>query len=100
MSQTDNPFGESTGAAIIFGVTGGVMEAALRTAADVLSGKNLPNVKYESVRGLYGIKESTIKLGRDEEITLNVAVCHQMRNVREFLAQIEVGKKFTILWRL
>jgi sulfite reductase alpha subunit-like flavoprotein len=68
------------------------MEAALRTAADVLSGKNLTNVKYESVRGLYGIKKSTIKLGASDEISLNVAVCHQMRNVREFLAQIEERK--------
>lgn len=89
----DNPFGESTGAGMIFGVTGGVMEAALRTAADVLSGKNLSNVKYQSVRGLYGIKESTIHLGANDEISLNVAVCHQMRNVREFLAQIEEKKK-------
>ena len=89
----DNPFGESTGAAILFCVTGGVMEAALRTAADVLSGKNLENIKYESVRGLVGIKESTIDLGREGEIPLTVAVCHQMRNVREFLAQIEEKKK-------
>jgi NADH-quinone oxidoreductase subunit G len=89
----DNPLGESTGAAILFGVTGGVMEAALRTAADVLSGKNLEFIKYESVRGLVGIKESTIGLGREGEISLNVAVCHQMRNVREFLAQIEEKKK-------
>jgi len=89
----DNPFGESSGAAIIFGVTGGVMEAALRTAADVLSGKNVENVKYDSVRGLYGIKEAIIKLGPHDEIPLSVAVCHQMRNVRDFLAQIEEGKK-------
>ena len=61
------------------------MEAALRTAADVLSGKDLENVKYESVRGLYGIKESTINLGPKGEVSLNVAVCHQMRNVREFV---------------
>lgn len=88
----DNPFGESTGAAVIFGVTGGVMEAALRTAADVLSGKSLDNVKYDSVRGLFGIKESTLHLGLNEEISLNVAVCHQMRNVRDFLAQFEEGK--------
>ena len=74
----DNPFGESTGAAVIFGVTGGVMEAALRTAADVLSGKSLDAVTYESVRGLYGIKESTVQLGANNEISLNVAVCHQM----------------------
>lgn len=89
----DNPFGESTGAAVVFGVTGGVMEAALRTAADVLSGKSLENVQYNEVRGLLGIKESTVKLGVNGEISLNVAVCHQMRNVREFLSQLEQGKK-------
>ncbi len=89
----DNPFGESTGAAIIFGVTGGVMEAALRTAADVLSDKNIENVQYDAVRGLSGIKEATVQLGADNEISLNVAVCHQMRNVREFLSQIEHGEK-------
>jgi NADH-quinone oxidoreductase subunit G len=89
----DNPFGESTGAGVLFGVTGGVMEAALRTAADVLSGKEIENIKYEPVRGLTGIKESTVALGPANEISLNVAVCHQMRNVREFLAQIEEGEK-------
>lgn len=88
----DNPFGESTGAAIIFGATGGVMEAALRTAADVLHGCSLDDVKYDSVRGLNGIKESTVRLGRDKEIGLNVAVCHQMKNVREFLEKIETGE--------
>jgi len=88
----DNPFGESTGAAVIFGVTGGVMEAALRTAADVLSGKSLENVEYNAVRGLVGIKKATVNLGPNNEIALNAAVCHQMRNVREFLAQIEEGK--------
>jgi NADP-reducing hydrogenase subunit HndD len=89
----DNPFGESSGAGMIFGTTGGVMEAALRTAADVLSKKDLKNVTYNSVRGLAGIKESTIQLGPNEEIALSIAVCHQMRNVREFLAQVEEGKK-------
>jgi iron only hydrogenase large subunit-like protein len=89
----DNPFGESTGAAIIFGATGGVMEAALRTAADVLHGSSLDDVKYDSVRGLFGIKESTVRLGRDKEVALSVAVCHQMKNVREFLQQIEIGEK-------
>lgn len=89
----DNPFGESSGAAILFGATGGVMEAALRTAADVLSHKNLESINYESVRGLTGIKESTVNLGPKGEIPLNIAVCHQMRNVREFLAQIEEGEK-------
>ena len=85
----DNPLGESTGAAILFGVTGGVMEAALRTAADVLSNKSLENIRYEQIRGLVGIKESTLPLGPKGEINLNIAVCHQMRNVRDFIAQLE-----------
>lgn len=88
-SSYDNPFGEATGAAAIFGATGGVMEAALRTAADVLSGRPLQDVKYETVRGLLGIKASKVKLGGTEgnKVSLNVAVSHQMGNVREFLAQ-------------
>jgi len=86
----DNPFGESTGAAILFGATGGVMEAALRTAADVISHESLVDVNYESVRGLTGIKESTVVLGK---ASLNVAVCHSTRNVREFLATVEEHKK-------
>jgi NADP-reducing hydrogenase subunit HndD len=85
----DNPFGESTGAAVIFGVTGGVMEAALRTAADVLSSKDLQQVNYEPVRGLLGIKEATVNVGPNEETPVTVGVVHQMRNVREYLAQLE-----------
>jgi NADH-quinone oxidoreductase subunit G len=84
----DDPLGEGTGAAVIFGVTGGVMEAALRTAADVLCGKKIQKVEYEAVRGLYGIKKSTVQLGAENEISLNVAVCHQMKNVRNFIDQI------------
>lgn len=95
-STYDNPLGDATGAGAIFGVTGGVTEAALRTSADILSGKALQNVKYESVRGLLGIKESKVELGSRGEknhTTLNLAVCHQMGNVREFLDRIENGNK-------
>jgi flavodoxin len=88
----DNPFGEGTGAAVLFGATGGVMEAALRTAADVLNGQSLDQIKYDAVRGLNGIKESSVMLGPNKEIQLNVAACHQMRNVREFLERIEAGE--------
>jgi len=96
----DNPLGESSGAAAIFGVTGGVMEAALRTAADILTGQDLPNVKYEEVRGLDGIKNSTVTLQRrgntrkddKDAISLHVAVCHQTKNIREFLTKIERGQ--------
>lgn len=72
------------------------MEAALRTAADVLSGGDLQDVRYESVRGMLGIKESKVRLDvtGGNDIILNVAVCHQMKNAREFLAQIEKGNQF------
>lgn len=66
---------------------------ALRTAADVLSGSDLLNVDYHEVRGLVGIKESTVNLGKAGEIGLNVAVCNQMKHVREFLDQIETGDR-------
>ena len=95
-AEYDNPFGDSTGAAAIFGVTGGVAEAALRTAADVFTGQSLSNVTYETVRGLSGIKEAAISLTRSAEndsIDLNLAVCNQMANVKQFLAQMEDGNR-------
>lgn len=54
----DQPLGEYSGAGTIFGATGGVMEAALRTAADVLSGQSLEQIEYEAVRGVEGVKEA------------------------------------------
>jgi len=91
-SEFDNPFGNSTGAAAIFGVTGGVMEAALRTAADVVSGKDLPNLNYEQVRGLQGIKDCQVNLSpcnnENNGVSLNVAVCHQMSNVKQLISEI------------
>ena len=67
------------------------MEAALRTAADVLSGRDLDSIRYEAVRGLVGIKKATARLGPKGEVELKVAVCHQTKTVREFLSQIEAG---------
>ena len=61
-SEFDNPMGPASGAAAIFGVTGGVMEAALRTAADILEGKDLGEFKYEAVRGGAGIKKAEWRL--------------------------------------
>lgn len=58
----DEPMGEATGAGAIFGTTGGVMEAALRTAADTLEGKDLPKLEYEAVRGGEGRKEATVEI--------------------------------------
>ena len=70
--EFDNPLGEDTGAAVIFGATGGVMEAALRTANDWISGKDNADVDYEAVRGTMGLKQATAKLG-DLEVKVAVA---------------------------
>ncbi|MCX7922155.1 MAG: NADH-dependent [FeFe] hydrogenase, group A6 [Clostridia bacterium] len=85
----DDPMGEATGAGVIFGATGGVMEAALRTVAEVLSGKSIDNIEYEAVRGVEGIKEATIEL---EGLTLKAAVAHGLGNARKLLEKIKAGE--------
>jgi hydrogenase, Fe-only len=84
----DSPLGESTGAAVIFGTTGGVMEAALRTAYEAYTGKTLTNVDFNAVRGLNGIKEAEINL---DGTTIKVAVAHTLKNARKLLDEIENG---------
>ena len=86
----DDILGESTGAAVIFGVTGGVMEAALRTVADVLEGKDIKNVEYTAVRGLEGIKEATVNVaGMD----VKVAIAHGTGNAAKLLDSIRSGER-------
>ena len=85
----DDPMGEATGAGVIFGATGGVMEAALRTVAEVLSGQSIENVEYEQVRGVEGIKEASIKVG---DLTLKAAVAHGLGNARKLLDRIKAGE--------
>ena len=80
--------GEYTGAGVIFGVTGGVMEAAVRTVHYVLTGKELEGITYEAVRGLEGIKEASVTVN---DITLNLAVAHGMKNAKVLLDQIKEG---------
>ncbi len=80
--------GEYTGAGVIFGVTGGVMEAAVRTVHYVLTGKELEGITYEAVRGLEGIREASVTVG---DITLNLAVAHGMKNAKVLLDQIREG---------
>ena len=82
----DNPLGVSTGAAVIFGATGGVMEAALRTAYEVLTKKSLPSVDFKDVRGMEGIKEATVMIN---EMPLKVAVAHSLGNARKLIEQIK-----------
>ena len=88
-SDFDNPMGEATGAGVIFGTTGGVMEAALRTAYETLTGKELNNINFESVRGEEGIKKASIEIG-DKEI--KVAVAHGLSNARKIMEEIKEGK--------
>jgi iron-only hydrogenase group A len=85
----DNPLGESTGAAAIFGTSGGVMEAALRTAYYQLTGEELENIELEGVRGLNGIKETSIKI-KDE--VLNVAVVNGIGNIISLMEDVKKGK--------
>lgn len=85
----DDPMGEASGAGVIFGATGGVMEAALRTVAEVLSGQSIENVEYEQVRGVEGIKEATVKVG---DLELKAAVAHGLGNARKLLDRIKAGE--------
>ena len=84
----DNPLGTSTGAAVIFGATGGVMEAALRTAYEILTGDTLKDVNLKAVRGMDGIREADININGT---ILKVAVAHTLKNARILLEQIENG---------
>ena len=87
--EYDAPFGLSTGAAVIFGATGGVMEAALRTVYEVVTGKTLPSLDFKDVRGLEGIKEATVDLNGTP---VKVAVAHTLANARKLMELIKSGK--------
>jgi len=89
--EFDNPFGESTGASVIFGATGGVTEAALRTVFELLAGSELEEIEYSVVRGLQGIKEVTIELPDGRNIT--AAVAHGLGNARKLLELVKSGEK-------
>lgn len=88
--EFDDMLGESTGAAVIFGVTGGVMEAALRTVVDVLTGEDMPRLEYDDVRGLEGIKEATVSVNGTD---INVAIVHGTANAAKLLNAIRAGEK-------
>ena len=81
----DSPMGEATGAAAIFGTTGGVMEAALRTAQDALTGKDLEKIDFEQVRGGDGIKKATINIAGKE---IKIAAVSGLKNAQEILEEI------------
>lgn len=88
-TEFDNPMGEATGAAAIFGTTGGVMEAALRTAHEAITGKELKKVDFEEVRGAQGIKRASITIDGKE---IKVVVAHGLSNARKILDEIKAGK--------
>ena len=85
----DAPLGESTGASVIFGATGGVMEAALRTAYELHTGKTLDKVDFTEVRGLEGVRSATINL---DGFDLKVGIAHGLGNARRLLEDIRSGK--------
>jgi len=88
-SEFDDPMGEATGAGAIFGTTGGVMEAALRTAYETITGKDLERLNFEDVRGKEGIKKASVKIG-DKEV--KVAVAHGLGNAKKILEEINKGE--------
>ncbi|NLO81761.1 MAG: 2Fe-2S iron-sulfur cluster binding domain-containing protein [Clostridiales bacterium] len=88
--EFDPFFGDSTGAGVIFGATGGVMEAALRTVAEIVIGKPLDNVEITDVRGVEGVKEAEVSLG---DITIRAAVAHGTANAKALLEKVKSGEK-------
>ena len=88
--EFDRPLGLGSGAAVIFGATGGVMEAALRTAVEALTGEELKNLDFTDVRGVEGVKEATYEVAG---ITVNVAVASGLANARKVLDMVKSGEK-------
>ena len=88
-AKFDDPMGEATGAAAIFGVTGGVMEAALRSVSEIVTGKPLDKIAFEQVRGENGIKRAEIEIG-DKKV--KVAVAHGLANAQTIMEEIKSGK--------
>lgn len=84
----DSPLGTGTGAAVIFGNTGGVMEAALRTVADVVSGEDLPKLEYDEVRGMEDTREASLNIAGTE---IKVAVVNTLGSARKMLERIKAG---------
>lgn len=88
-SSFDDPLGESTGAAVIFGTTGGVMEAALRTVYEVVTEKELENLHFKDVYGLKGIKTASVDL---DGLEVKVAVAHSLKHAKTIMEEIKAGE--------
>ncbi|MGC9124487.1 MAG: NADH-dependent [FeFe] hydrogenase, group A6 [Caldisericaceae bacterium] len=89
-SDDDSPLGEYSGAATIFGATGGVMEAALRTAYDMITGERLDSLDFMPLRGLEGVKIAEVKIN---DLNVRVAVAHTLGNASELLEKIKKGEE-------
>ena len=87
--EYDSPFGITTGAAVIFGASGGVAEAALRTVYEIVTGKTLDKIDFHAIRGLAGIKEAEIDL---EGTVIRIAVVHSLANASKMMEMIKSGK--------
>ncbi|MBN2796064.1 MAG: iron hydrogenase small subunit [Clostridia bacterium] len=85
----DSMLGESTGAGVIFGATGGVIEAATRTAYEWITGETLENVDFHALRGMDGLREADVQIG---DITLKIGIAHGLGNARRLLEDIRDGK--------
>ncbi|MEN6357108.1 MAG: NADH-dependent [FeFe] hydrogenase, group A6 [Armatimonadota bacterium] len=88
-SDYDDPLGMSTGAAVIFGNTGGVMEAALRTAYEIITGQSVPDINIKAVRGMDGVRSATVMVG---DLPVKAAVAHGLANARQVLEGIKNGE--------
>lgn len=85
----DNPLGESSGAAVIFGTTGGVIEAAVRTAYEVYTKDKLEKVDFKQLRGMEGIRSATVDF---KGLPINIGIAHGLGNARKLLEEIKAGK--------
>ena len=85
----DRPLGESTGAGVIFGATGGVIEAATRTAYEVQTGKKLEKIDFEELRGMQGIRSATVDF---DGLPINIGIAHGLANARQLLEDVRSGK--------
>lgn len=84
----DNPLGESTGAGVIFGATGGVIEAATRTAYELFTGKKLEKVDFTELRGLEGVREATVDFNGTP---IKIGIAHGLSNARQLLDEVKKG---------
>jgi NADP-reducing hydrogenase subunit HndD len=88
-SDFDNPLGESTGAGVIFGNTGGVIEAAVRTAYEIYTGKKLSRLEFTELRGMEGVRQATIDF---DGFPLNIGIAHGLGNARKLLDDVRAGR--------